>query len=307
MRTFFIIISVLSIMNIKVKCQTNESLGNFDISSDDKQIIFSYVKNNISTVYTINSDGSNLKKIISSNGDSFFVSPKYSKDGRKFLYILYKKDSNNGSLNICDIDGRNNEKLTDDKHIITEAVYSRDGESIYFCQANEYAAYSPIGVKAPHDLDIYLLALKDKRITKVSNVKAYGISSISDLDDKYIVMRLEAGPDGGMGLLTKENGTEFRRIVPANNPRKLANVYYMPTYSGKFNMLIFIAPYEIYAMNLKDKIAQSVFFNKGGHTVNNLCVFKNEKKILFTTGDDFNLHSVNFDGTELRVIPLNLR
>ena len=306
MKKILALLLVLIVIQSNVKGQKTKSLGNFDISPDDKQIIFSYLKNNVSAVYTINTDGSNLKKIISSNGDSFFVSPKYSKDGKKFMCILYKKNSYNGSLIISDIDGSNTDKLTDDDQIITEATFSRDGESIYFCKANEYAAYSPIGVKAPHGIDIYCIALKDKKINKVSNLKAYGISSISDLNDKYIMMRLEAGPDGGMGLLTKENGTEFKRMVPANNPRKLADIYYIPTYSEKFNMLIFIAPYEIYAMNLKDIVAHSVFFNNGGHDINNLSIFKNETKILFTTGDDFNLHTVNFDGTYLKIISINL-
>lgn len=307
MKTLYLLILSLLSVNVNGNCQIRESLGNFDISPSGEQVIFSYIRNNNSTVYTINTDGSNLKKIIESNGEYFFVSPKYSKDGQKFIYILYKKDSNNGSINMVDIDGRNVEKLTDDNQIITEATFSRDGESIYFCKANEYAAHSPIGVQAPHSLDIYSIGLKDRKITKVSNLKSYGISSISDLDDKFIMMHLDAGPDGGLVLLEKENGKKLTRITPVNNPRKLAQVYYIPTYSERFKMIVFIAPYEIFVMSIQDKVAKSVFFNKGRHTINNLCVFKEEKKILFSTGDDFNLHTVNFDGSDLREIPINIR
>jgi Tol biopolymer transport system component len=306
MKSIYLLIATLFIIQTNASCQSNKSLRNFDISPDDKQIVFAYVKNHTSAVYTINVDGSNIKKIIGSNGDIFFESPKYSKDGKKFIYLLYKKDSNNGSINLTDIDGHNNEKLTDDNHIITEATFSRDGESVYFCQANEYAAYSPIGVKAPHNMDIYRIGIKDKKIVKVSNLKSYQISSISDQDDNYILMRNEAGSNGGMGLLTKGNVTEFKRMVPINDPRKLAEIYYMPTYSERFKMLVFIAPYEIFVMKLQDKIAKSVFFNKGRHDINNLCIFKNEKKILFSTGDDANLHTINFDGTGLSIISINL-
>jgi len=303
MKSYIILIS-LFIVSTVINGQNKIALGNFDISPDDKQIIFSYRINDISAIYTINTDGTNLKKIIESDGTYFYISPKYSLDGSRFIYLRYGKDSNNGSIILANINGKDDVQLTNGDHIITEAIFSKGGDSIYFIRANEYDSYSPIGVKAPHDMDIYCMSLKDKKTVKVSNLKSYEISSISDYDNKYILLRFEGYKNGGLYFLDKKDGKLKDRIVPANNPRKLAEVYYIPNYSEKYNTMVFIAPYEIFEMNMTDKIAKSVFFNKGRHTINNLSIFKNSKEILFTTNDDRNLHIINYDGSNLREIKI---
>lgn len=279
----------------------NESLRNFDISPDDKQIIFSYVKDSSSAIYTMNLDGSNLKRIVGSK-DYFLENPRYSKDGKQFIYLSFKKGALNSSINRYDLNGGYDEKLTVDNQIITEAIYSRDGESIYFIKANEYAAYSPLARKAPHDMDIYSVSLKDKEIQRLSTLKSYRMMCISDFDDNCILMRNEIGKNDGMGFLSKKDGTVFERIVPANNPGKQAEIYGDPTYSERFKILVFTAPYEIFSMNLKDKVAQSVFLNKGGADIAHIGIFNHEKKILFSLRDGLNLYKINFDGTDRQVI-----
>lgn len=283
-----------------------QSLGNFDIASDDSQIIFSYIKDNLSYVYKIDADGKNLVKVLSPEGDKLYISPKFSNDRLKILYIQRDRVTKKGAIFMCDISGKNKQQLSAGMNIITEAVFSRDGNSIFFCMANEYAAYSPIGVKAPHGTDIYNLRLIDNEISKISNLNAYDINSISELNDKSIMMRFEASKNAGIVLLSKDSGNIVNRIVPVNNPRKLPDIYYMPTFSEKFQTLVFTAPYEIFIMDINDKIAKTVFFNKGGHDINNLGIFKYERKILYTSNDDLNLHVVNYDGTGRRAIPINL-
>lgn len=296
-----LIILIGLIITSNAWCKSNESIRKFDISPDDKQIIFTYEKDNVSAIYTMNSDGSGLKKILGSK-DCFLENPRYSKDGKQFIYLSFKRGALNSSINRCNIDGSNNEKLTADNHIITEATYSRDGESILFCQANEYAAYSPIGVKAPHDMDIYSLGLKDKKIKRWSNLKSYRMMSIFDFDENYILLRNEIGKNDGMGFLSKKNGTIFKRLVPVNDPRKLADIYYTPIYSERFKVLVFTAPYEIFIMNLQDKMAKSVLFNKAGADIDHICIFNNEKKILFSLRNGLNLYKVNFDGSNRQAI-----
>lgn len=287
------------------KTVVEESFRKFDISADDKQIIFTYEKDSVSTIYVMNSDGSDLKKITSSK-DYFLENPKYSKDGKQFIYLSFKRGTLNSSINRCNIDGSSNEKLTADDNIITEATYSRDGESILYCKANEYASYSPLGHKAPHDMDIYSISLKDKKIKRLSNLKSYEITSISDFDDNYILMRDINGKNDGMGFLSKNNGIGFERLVPANDPRKLADIYGDPIYTQRFKILVFTAPNEIFIMNLQDKIAKSVFLNKGGVHIYHVSIFNNEQKILFSLRDDRALYEVNFDGTDLHTIPFNI-
>ena len=176
-----LIMAIMLVSSCKGQNTETEGLGSYDISANDKQIVFSYSKNGVSSIYVVNNDGTNLKMIISSKGGDNFYNPKYSLDGKKLAFILNKKGSINSTLCLSNADGSNILYVTDDKQIITEATFSLNGEIIYFCKANVYEKYSPIGRKDAHDFDIYSVSLKDKRITKVSNLKSYGLSNVSDL------------------------------------------------------------------------------------------------------------------------------
>lgn len=300
--------AIMLISSCKGQNAENEGLGSFDISANDKQVVLSYSKSGVSSLYVINNDGANLKMIIGSKGgDDNYYSPKYSPDGKRIVFIRNKKSSINSTLCISNADGSDMLNLTDDKQIITEATFSLNGEIIYFCKANVYEKYSPIGRKDAHDFDIYSVSLKDKRITKVSNLKSYGLSNISELDDIYMLIHLEAGPDGGMYLYAKDNATEPKRIVPVNNPRQDASLYYTPIYSDSLKTIGFTAPYEVYIMSLKDKKAKLVISNKGSNDLSNIAFFKNQKKMLFSKVGGNDLFSINIDGTGLRTIPITIR
>jgi Tol biopolymer transport system component len=299
--------SMMLIYSCKGQNTESEGLGSYDISANDKQIVFSYSKNGVSSIYVINNDGTNLKKLIGSNNGDNFYNPKYSPDGKMLAFVLNKKGSINSTLCLSNTDGSGILYLTDDMQIITEATFSLNGEHIYYCKANVYEKYSSIGRKDAHDFDIYSVHIKDKKTTKISNLKSYGLSNISDLDDSYMLIHLEAGPDGGMYLYAKDNATEPKRIIPINNPRQDASLYYTPIYSDTLKTIGFTAPYEIYIMNLKEKKAKLVFSNKGSNDLSNIAFYKNQKKILFSKVGSSDLFSINIDGTGLRTIPINIR
>jgi hypothetical protein len=308
MRTILVAFSILFLINANIESHSKDKLGSFDLSPDGKQIVFAYTKNQTSAIYSISIDGSNLKKIIDSTGYNF-ANPRYSKNGETIIYIVYKNKAIHGALYKYNIQNGFQELLTDTNQTITEAIFSRDGASVFFCKANEYAAYSILGRKAPHNVDIYSVNLKDKKIARISNLKAYGIGSISDFDDSTLMMRSDIGNDNidGIVLLSKKTGTVLKRIVPANDPRKYASVYYIPTYSDKFKTLVFAAPLEIFVMKMEDRIAETVLFNKGGPDIPILRAFRDEKKILFSVDDNNNLFTINFDGTDLRKIPIEIK
>ncbi len=302
-----LILVIMLIPSCKGQNVEKEGLGSFDLSANDKQIVFSFLKNGVSSLYLINSDGTNLKKIINLKGENNFYNPKYSPDGKRIVFILSRHGCINSTLCISNSDGSGILYLTDDKHIITEATFSLNGEIIYFCKANVYEKYSPIGRKDAHDFDIYALSIKDKKISKLSNLKSYGLSNISELDNKYILIHIESGPDGGMYLYSKEKAIKERRLVPVNNPRQDASIYYTPIYSDCLNIIGFTAPYEIYIMSLKDNNAKLVFSNKGSNDISNIAFFKNQKKILFSKVGISDLFSINIDGTGIQTIPIIIR
>lgn len=281
-----------------------KELGSFDISAKDEQIVFSYSKDGVSSIYVIDSDGSNLKMIIGSDDGDSYYNPKYSPDGKKLVFVLNEKGSFNSSLCLSNADGSNLQYLTDDKQIVTEATFSKNGELIYFCKANSYEKYSPIGRKDAHDFDIYSFNLKDKKVSRVSNLKSYGLSNVSDLDDTYLLFHLGAGLDGGMYLYPKDSSVRPKRLIPINNPRQDASLYYTPIYSESFEIIGFTAPYEIYMMSLKDKKAQLVFSNKGSINISNIAFFNNHEKMLFSKVGSSDLFTINLDGTGMQTIPI---
>jgi len=298
------------LMGIMTGCsgqsRTKDVLGLFDISPNN-EIIFSFMRNGKSSIYALNSVNGNLRKIISSTRNKNYYNPRYSPDGGKIVFIANSKDGVNSILCLANVDGTEIDALIDNSGIITEATFSLDGKLIYFCKANTYDKYSTIGRKDAHDFDIYSLRLEDKKVTKITNIKSYGLSNISEVDSGYILAHIEAGPDGGMCLLSKDGATKPFIIVPENNPRKDASLYYTPIYSDNLKIIGFTAPYELYVMRLNDKVAKLVLSNKGSNDFSNIVFYKNQPKILFSKVGSSNLYTINIDGTNIKTIPINIK
>ncbi len=296
----YLVLIIISFTNCSSQPKEINGLGSFDISPDDKQIVFTFFKKNYSSIYVANIDGSYPKKIIASNGLTSYYFQEYSPDGKKIVFIANNKGNLNSSLCIANSDGSNFEVLVDDKQMITEATFSKNGKIIYFCIAGEYKKYSPIGRKDFHNVDVYSIQLQDKKIIKISNLKSYGLGEISDFDSTYLLMRLNAGNESGIYFLNKDSTIKPTRIVPANNPRKDAGLYYTPIYSDTFKIMAFTAPYELYVMNLNNKIAKSVFYNKGGYDLLYIHFYNKQNKILFSIEDSSYIFTINIDGSDMQ-------
>jgi Tol biopolymer transport system component len=305
------VVSILSIMLLVFSCKGQDTkqdgLGSFDIASNDKQIVFSYSKNNVTSLYVSNIDGKNVNLLIGSSDGISYFNPKYSPDSKKIIFIANKKGSINSTLCIANSNGSDIINLTDDSQIITEAAFSNSGESIYFCKADEYAKYSPIGVKDFHGIDIYSLSIVDKKVAKLSNLNSYELGNIAEVDSNHLLFRLESGSESGIYLYTKDNSTLPQIIIPINNPRKDATFYYSPIYSDSLKLMAFTAPYELYVMDLKNKIANLVSSHVGKCDFGNIAFFKTQKKIMFSYVCSPDLFSINADGTELKTIPLIIK
>jgi hypothetical protein len=283
-----------------------DAIGNFDISKNDSQIIFSFYKANIgSSIYISNIDGSDIKLLISSNKSKSYYNPRYSIDGEKIVFLECDIDNINYTT-ICtsNVDGSNIERLTKGGEIITEANFSSYSNNIYFSKANEVNNYSPLARKQPHGFDIYSINIINKEITKLTDLESYGIYQISEVDSNIYLMQIFNGSDGGMFLFTRGIQDEFKRIVPINNPRGDASLYYTPRYSEQFNIMAFIAPYELYIMDLESKKAKLLFDNKGHSHIEYFCFYHTQRKILFLKKGETSLWSINFDGTDLKKIPI---
>jgi Tol biopolymer transport system component len=309
MKNSFLILAFL-LLNILIACSgqfnKKDGLGSFDISPNDSQIVYSFTKSGESSIYILNINNGNSRKLISATANDNYYNPKYSPNGEKILFIENKKNSVNSALCIANVDDANIKRLTDSNEIITEATFSVDGKQIYFCKANSYDKYSPIGSRDAHNFDIYSFGIEDKELTKLTNLQLYGLSNISEIDSGYILFHIEAGSNGGMHLLSIEKETNLSKIIPKNNPRNDASLYYSPIYSDSLKMIAFKAPYELYIMGLQDRSAKIVLSNKVGHNFRNIVFYKSQPKILFSKVGSSNLFTTNLDGSVVNTIPVNI-
>jgi hypothetical protein len=319
MKRLIIYMAIANIIVFVISCQTgNEKqnnsqvetkrvLSDFDISKNDSLIIFSMRTKNGSSIYQMNIDGTEQRKIISSNKNISYFSPRYSKDGKK---IVFKKYSKTNSLirEICiaNSDGSNVEQLTNLKENITDAIFSSYSNEIYFLKATEYGNYSPLAPEQAHGFDIYSLDLSTKEEKRISKLNAYGLHFLAEFDSTSLLVTLQGGDEGGMFLCQKSPFKLLKRIVPKNNPRRIPSLYYAAKYSKTYNSLIFSAPYELYIMDMDTKMANLLFSNVGHTTIDDFYFFNTLPKVLFKKENDLSLFSINVDGSGLEEIPITI-
>ena len=285
--------------------ETRNMLGNFDISKNDSIIIFSMYTKNGSSIYQMNIDGTEQKKIINSNKDFSFFLPKFSKDGKKIVFNkCYRKNALISEICIANSDGSEIEQLTNMKENITDAIFSSYSNEIFFFKATEYSNYSPLAPKQAHGFDIYSLDLETKEVKKISKLNAYGLYYLSEYDSTKLLITIKGGYDGGIFLCQKEPFKLLKRIIPKNNPINDPSSYYAVAYSAIFNIMVFITPYQLYSMKMSDSIATLLYNKDQPVYVESICLFNSQPRVLFQKRDVLSLYSINIEGTGLAEIPI---
>ncbi len=103
-------------------------IGNFSVSQDGKTIAFSVTSYDMSSnksnsdIYLVDSDGNNLKPLKNSSANE--SDPVFLPNGNKIAYIL------DDQVWTCDLNGKNDEQLTDLYTGISGFDFSNDGNKI---------------------------------------------------------------------------------------------------------------------------------------------------------------------------------
>jgi len=287
------------------KAEGQSQIGLYDISNDDKSILFSFADKNSSSIFQINTNGTSLKSIISATPDSIYLNPKYSTSGSRILFIGRPKNTSyNSSIYIANSDGTKKQIIIADQGIITEAIFSKCDDKIYYCKANEYGHYSPAGTDQAHDEDIYSIDLKTKKVNRITKLKAYGIFYISEYDCDHILMNIPVPYRNGMIKILKGDSMKADTINPNNHPRDNPDLYSTPRYSEKYNTFGFIATYELRIMNMRDNMSKVVVNHAGMPQIDDFLFLHQKKSLIFTTVSENTFYIVNFDGSGLAAIKL---
>lgn len=282
------------------------NLGLFDLSKDDKHILFSVYNKGKSSIYQMDTNGKNLKELIPSANNNSYLNPKYSPDGKKIVYISVSADSSQThSVYIANTDGTDQRKIIVSKQVITEVSFSECEQKIYFIKNNEFSHFSPLSQSQPHGADIYSIDLLSNKIQKITQLNAYGLFRISEYHCDDLLTNMSMESRGGIIMFPKNKPNELQYINPINPPRKDFSLFNTPQYSNKYNMLAFMVPYEIYAMDMRARDAKLVF-KSSGNLIDDFCFFNEKKAILYTIQGEMSFNIVNLDGTVIKSIPILL-
>ena len=100
------------------------------VSPDDSKIAFSYYLDGEESIYIANPNGTHSKKITNPNNHRD-RHPKYSPDSKQLVY-LSKGPEGVQTLQVINEDGSKGRQLTDSEIHVTEAIFSKEGKSIFF-------------------------------------------------------------------------------------------------------------------------------------------------------------------------------
>ncbi|MFB3386584.1 TolB family protein [Flavobacterium sp. LAR06] len=300
-KTILLFILLINLYGCVNQPGIEDSLGTFDISKDDKKILFSYKKVNKSSIYSMNIDGTNIRSIIEAKNGKNFVNPRYSNDKKKILFIESSmQGQKNSSLCIASPDGNNIIKVVNELGVITEAFFRSNVDEIIFCKANEYKKYSPIGRKMPHDFDIYSINLTTGRLVRLTNISAYSINHITEIDGK-ITFNLKSNAYNGIFTLSEHNIVPF--ISNGKFKDKIVSSAFL--FLPEKKEIIYVDSYDLFKMNTKTK--KSTFLIKSDFGIVSLMRrFNNSKKILCSMQNDTNLYILDNNLFSKSVISINL-
>ncbi|WP_165953102.1 TolB family protein [Pedobacter changchengzhani] len=282
--------------------KTETRIGIFDISKDDEIIIFTWYYGSGATILRVDIDGKNLQPVSPFSKDSSYVNPKYNEKGTKLLYIGRKNgDVSNSSVYIADADGGNRYLLAKESGIIDEAFFSSCDDLIYYIKSREFGNSSPVARPQPHGSDVYSLNIRTGKSNQITNFDAYGLYRPSEYDCQSMILHM---PLKGMIKVPTDGSNKQYDINPINDPRKDTSLYGSPLFSKKNNILFFLAPYEMYTMKMKDRMAKLII--RDDDMINNFRLFNRQKKIIYTNYKENYFYTIDYNGKIIRKIEVDL-
>lgn len=300
----------------------NNSISEFvSISLDDQYMLFAYHKNGTSAIYRATIDGKNAKQLTFPK-DRIHIKPKYSPNNKNILFISYPNYcmKPQSILWIMNTDGTEAKQLTSGTDDITDAIFSADGNTIYYLKSGWYGHSSPIATMRPHKFDIYSVNIDGTDTKRITNTEEYDVSDLyTSKDGKKIYFRQD-----------QYQNPNYYHYFYLDNPNKMRPIklgekyerkeFYDPEFYIDEKLMAFTMntqetgsyEYELFTMdmssrevkqltNLKSLVAQPCFFNK-------------TNKMLFVQDlnwpnhpSKYQLMQIDTDGSSLKKIDVDIQ
>lgn len=150
------------------------------LAPDDSKIAFSYYVDGKESIYTADINGTNVEELTNTTNLQH-RSPVYSPNGDKLIYL---SEDNDGiqTLRIINEDESEGRQLTESDLHVTDAIFSRNGETIIFVgiEAEEYKK----GEESRAGVDLFSIEPDGGSLKKLTNA------------DHYFMNNLFLSPDG---------------------------------------------------------------------------------------------------------------
>jgi len=282
------------------------------ISDDDQRLAFSYYQDGREAIYIAEANGKNAKKVTQPTKNQH-RDPEFSPDGSTLLYLSRNAEGIQ-SLYITNQDGITPKRLNSDAQHVSEAIFSKDGNQIYFASmpAKDFKEWE---AGTDEGFDLFSVDLDGKNLKQLT-------------DDNRLAMESIALSPDGKEILFKDNTelytfniekeevsfSKFTKLMPSEpfyltlSPKRNAAAYTAvskeSTNSSLFEYELFLKDFEngksTRLTNLRKAIVSPVFF----HSVD---------KILFLEHTNwpqdpnkFKLMTVNLDSKKTTEISLDL-
>lgn len=291
----------------------------FDISTDNRNIICSYYEKDKASIYQIDITN-NQKTKVSPTIDYSLIKPLYSPDNKKIACLAESlTDDIKSKICLIDINSKAIIDLTNDSLLILEFVFDPSGQSIYFTAAGHFGNYSPVARKAPHEIDIYNIDIGTKRVQKITDFNSYDLHGLSiNNGGDSLLFRLTAKSNNGLYWMDIKSKA-LLQISASNDLRAeqkaSAYEYYTPVLSKDNSKIAFTEPYELYIMDRQTRISKLIFRNEPNlvnigdakffYSYNYLMIsLPTNSKTPNSTGYNFGFYTLNPETNELKTLDL---
>jgi len=303
--------------------QARNGLASFvSISPDDEQILFSYYIEGIASIYKANVDGTGIEQITSPTNEDH-LRPTFSPDGLKILFLKFPHNTEDpkSEIYLMNLDGTEEEQITDNKAHITHAIFSPDGNKIYFLESGYFGHYSPIASSHPHDFDIYSIDIDGSNITRITYLEEYEMMGISINSKGTELIYSIYDENNPVHLLSLTNDTTisfkpsgkyrsesfYTLVFSPIDDKKIVFISVSPVYEGSYEYELFLYDIvlddPIQLTNLHKHADDPCFFNSG-----NTILFIQDQNWpnSWKTSENNILMRIDIDGTNLGSIGLDL-
>ncbi|SFE18085.1 TolB protein [Lentibacillus persicus] len=267
-----------------------------DISPDDSELVFSYFHGDDAALYAVPVSGGKAELLAKPEEGKSYHNPKFSPDGESIAFIEQweSEERQYSQLRIFDRNSQTVKQRINTSGYVTEGAFSPDGKSLYFLKADVYKNYSPIASERPHDFDIFRMDLESGKTERITDQKAYDMSSleVTSSGDKLMYKTYQSN-DQLVFLSLKDNSKE--RMVPVGDFASGTPVISSPTLSPDGKSIVFsdVAAkdengtfvYEAFRMDLETKQAEQLT-NFHEH-VTSPVYFHNADKLIVTINKNF--------------------